>query len=1231
MSSSSSRQPRTANDWDCHKREYRARFCRGRGNKIAVEPGQNVLELIQDGFESCGNDLTITSSSPAHCSTPIIRNDNMTTRSTGELTNSVERAFNSAVSLPASPLKPVNNRGCSHTSPLKPVICDYVADSKTPESPVSKIKTNDTLKDVEALRKSPDVSLDPEDDHGPIRLLLLEEAKGPPVHTLHVHGQNAPAAVKSHMEVKNLGGPQTGRDEQVVLMNGTERIATSSIQKRKSFSSVVLAAVATETPGKRYSASISPPSPPPMKDQDIENECDFFIDESYDVSVNSFFSIPRTNKKSRKASSATPVSKFQPSEKMTEGKKSKNGKTQVEALTKQKMDDLDFSIHQLKGTSESDSISDSEEKVLKSRRQNVTRMEREKTEGKKGKKIKVQGEACTKQKMDDLDVRTHELKGTSESDSISDSEEKVLKSRRQNVTRMEREKTEGKKGKKIKVQGEACTKQKMDDLDVRTHELKGTSESDSISDSEEKVLKSRRQNVTRMEREKTEGKKGKKIKVQGEACTKQKMDDLDVRTHELKGTSESDSVSDSEGKVLKSRRQNVTRMEREKTEGKKGKKIKVQGEACNKQKMDDLDVRMRESEGTSESDSISDSEGKFLKSQKQNVTRMEKEKTKGKKGKKRKVQVEARTKQKMDDLDVRTHELEGTSESDSISDSEGKVLKSRRQNVTHMGKTKKDALKQSSPNKKKDTSWKPEAKKITLSQSGLETKACDAERCKTMVMPSEDSLMSSAGHQQKRSLSPKEKLKFSGVLRSASKASQHLVHKKQSVKQKHPGATVTKRLAGSSRKKLKKTGKKSSERKPQLQRKEISHSVPSEEELESEPVKLDEVFASVLHQELETSVIQNSAQSKKPKNVLQTLESIGGANYETPVKALQHVVGSVKNSGKKLLSAKSSGKIPKRSHCRNSEGVCLGPEDNESEMDSDSSSVQESTRENHKLSDVKIKRNKRKRYAQRGLNRPVLEHCDKFTSGSQYCEQDNTSSDNSEGLDSKIQHLLSDELARHKIVMPSNTPNVRRTKRLRLRPLEYWRGERVNYTMRPSGGLVISGIVCPEPEPPRKITQRKDGHKQRRDEKRSEIPANMDHSLADTSKPTAVVDPETNEEVLLKCVNTEGSNSCFFKDESVEIYKNLDTSTFAIGKLILKPFKEKGYQFVHMDTIAFHIICGKLLVTLHKTSYYLTTGDFFCVPAGNGYNIRNLLNKESVLLFTQLKKDRPNPHSMLET
>ena len=40
-------------------------------------------------------------------------------------------------------------------------------------------------------------------------------------------------------------------------------------------------------------------------------------------------------------------------------------------------------------------------------------------------------------------------------------------------------------------------------------------------------------------------------------------------------------------------------------------------------------------------------------------------------------------------------------------------------------------------------------------------------------------------------------------------------------------------------------------------------------------------------------------------------------------------------------------------------------------------------------------------------------------------------------------------------VLPSNTPNVRRTMRTRSKPLEYWRGERINYQGRPSGKICI--------------------------------------------------------------------------------------------------------------------------------------------------------------------------------
>ncbi|NXY72353.1 CENPC protein, partial [Glareola pratincola] len=590
-------------------------------------------------------------------------------------------------------------------------------------------------------------------------------------------------------------------------------------------------------------------------------------------------------------------------------------------------------------------------------------------------------------------------------------------------------------------------------------------------------------------------------------------------------------------------------------------------------------------------------------------------KTESKKGKNTKAKVEALTKQKTDDLDVNVADFKGTSESDPVSNRKGKVLKSQRKNSTRKGKTEKDALRRGSPKQKKDTSRKPEPEELMLSCFGLETEASDADQCKTKVATSEDSPMPLAEQQQEGTVSPEKNLKSSKQL--ASKGSQCLVDEKQTAKQKLPKDTAATRLAESPKKQLKKSDKKSSNKRPQLQRVESSDDEPGEEELEREPVKLNEVFTSPQHQKLQTSMIQELAKSEKPKSVLKALESLGGANYKTAVKVLQHLMDIAKNSEKN--SAKSSGKTPQKTCHRTSKGVCSSPKDTESQTDSDSPSVEDMAIKKQKLSDVKIKNNIRKLNRQHGLHGPVLERCDKFAPSSKLCEQDNTSSDSSEDMNCQLRALLSDNTARHKIVMPSNTPNVRRTKRIRLRPLEYWRGERVNYTMKPSGELVISGIACPETEPHRKIKERKGVYKQKSRKAGTEIPAKFYHSLADSSKPAIVVDPITNKEVLLDCVNTASNLPCFFKDEAVEIYKTLNTPAFATGRLILKPLKEKGCQHVYMDTIAFHVIYGKIIVTLHKTSYYLTTGHYFYVPAGNEYNIRNLLNEESVLLFTQLK------------
>lgn len=65
--------------------------------------------------------------------------------------------------------------------PQKPAIHDYIDDSEKTKSPVFKRETNNILKDVEALCKSPVLSSDSEDDHGSFGSpLLVEEAESSP-------------------------------------------------------------------------------------------------------------------------------------------------------------------------------------------------------------------------------------------------------------------------------------------------------------------------------------------------------------------------------------------------------------------------------------------------------------------------------------------------------------------------------------------------------------------------------------------------------------------------------------------------------------------------------------------------------------------------------------------------------------------------------------------------------------------------------------------------------------------------------------------------------------------------------------------------------------------------------------------------------------------------------------------------------------------------------------------
>ncbi|XP_075400369.1 centromere protein C isoform X2 [Tenrec ecaudatus] len=218
----------------------------------------------------------------------------------------------------------------------------------------------------------------------------------------------------------------------------------------------------------------------------------------------------------------------------------------------------------------------------------------------------------------------------------------------------------------------------------------------------------------------------------------------------------------------------------------------------------------------------------------------------------------------------------------------------------------------------------------------------------------------------------------------------------------------------------------------------------------------------------------------------------------------------------------------------------------------------------------------------------------------------------------------------HKLIMPSSSPNVRRTKRIRMKPLEYWRGERIDYQARLSGGFVIGGILSPDTMPHRgkKANGGRGKFKEiintkrmclANEERKNNLVANLNVPLGDPFQPTRVKDPETDESILMDLVRPRDTCQFFVDHEELKVYKTLDTPFFSTGKLILGPCQEKGMQFVGLDTLVFYVYSGDLLCTLHETPYLMSTGDSFYVPSGNYYNIINLLNEDSVLLFTQIK------------
>ncbi|KZT09565.1 uncharacterized protein LAESUDRAFT_722528 [Laetiporus sulphureus 93-53] len=217
----------------------------------------------------------------------------------------------------------------------------------------------------------------------------------------------------------------------------------------------------------------------------------------------------------------------------------------------------------------------------------------------------------------------------------------------------------------------------------------------------------------------------------------------------------------------------------------------------------------------------------------------------------------------------------------------------------------------------------------------------------------------------------------------------------------------------------------------------------------------------------------------------------------------------------------------------------------------------------------------------------------------------------------------------------ANANGVRRSSRLRITPLEWWRGEKVIYGSDDSGEpkfvATIKAIRRLPKEQPKPLGTKHRVKKRSARSKSKTVEVEVSENLVfnpeegwdDSTKAEGVViDYETETEVEKKVAFTAkmiapkaaANNDFYFQ----KIFGEGDF--IAAGLLIIPPDKQKPTKGTKDNTFVFYVIEGAVNFKVHRTSYLIATGGMFLVPRGNMYFIQNVSDRDARLFFAQARK-----------
>ncbi|OBZ65784.1 Centromere protein 3 [Grifola frondosa] len=219
---------------------------------------------------------------------------------------------------------------------------------------------------------------------------------------------------------------------------------------------------------------------------------------------------------------------------------------------------------------------------------------------------------------------------------------------------------------------------------------------------------------------------------------------------------------------------------------------------------------------------------------------------------------------------------------------------------------------------------------------------------------------------------------------------------------------------------------------------------------------------------------------------------------------------------------------------------------------------------------------------------------------------------------------------------PNAEDGLRRSKRPKIRPLEWWRLEKVVYGRRQGDGKCMVPTITeirriPKEEPVPLGSKYKKKRPPRSKSKTMEAESEPEQVLVynpeegwddQTQSDGVVIDYDKGEEVLRRIAFTAkmvqpkpAANSGFYFQK---IFGEGDF--IAAGQLVIPSGGEKPTKGTKDNTFVFYVIEGAVNFRVNRTSYVIASGGMFLVPRGNMYFIQNISDREAKLFFAQARK-----------